>query len=75
MIDWIVSLALLVLAGIGGFLAHRKIGTVRSDGRAHQVPWHLVLIGCGFVAFLIIVHLLNLIGVQTGPENSLFGRF
>lgn len=75
MIDWIVSLTLLVATAICGYFAHRKIGTVRADGRAHQVPWHLVLIGSGFVAFLIFVHLMNLIGVETGPENSLFGRF
>lgn len=56
--------------------AHGKLGTVRQkDQRPHQVPWGLVMIACVFGIFLIVVHLMNLVGVETGPENSLFGRF
>jgi len=33
------------------------------------------MVGCVFVLFLIVVHLLNIVGVETGPENSMFGRF
>lgn len=52
------------------------MGTVRKkDQRPHQVPWGLVMIGCVFGIFLVVVHLMNLIGVDTGPENSMFGRF
>ena len=76
MFDWIISLTLAVgLIGLAYF-AQRKMGTVRKqDQRPHQVPWGLVMIGCVFGLFLIVVHLLNLIGVETGPENSIFGRF
>ena len=75
-LDWIISTGLAVaLIGLGIF-AHSKLGTVRKkDQRPHQVPWGLVMIGCVFGLFLIVVHAMNLIGVETGPENSMFGRF
>lgn len=76
MLDWIISLSLAAcFIGLGVF-AHSKQGTIREkDQRPHQVPWGMVMIGCVFALFLIIVHLLNLIGVDTGPENSMFGSF
>jgi hypothetical protein len=75
MLDWIVSLALAVAVTVLGVIAHRKTNSVRRDGRAHQAPWRLVLVACVFMLFLIVVHLANLVGVETGPENSPFGRF
>lgn len=76
MLNWIISAGLgLALIGLGIF-AHSKLGTVRKkDQRPHQVPWGLVMIGCVFGLFLIVVHVLNLLGVATGPEHSMFGRF
>ncbi|MEM8617021.1 MAG: hypothetical protein AAGF20_08810 [Pseudomonadota bacterium] len=66
-----------IAAGLIGLaaLAHGKHGTVRKDGRPQLVPWGLILIGCVFGLFLVIVHAMNLLGIETGPENSLFGRF
>ncbi|MEL7040686.1 MAG: hypothetical protein AAGL90_04135 [Pseudomonadota bacterium] len=74
--DWIISVSLAIaLIGLGLF-AQSKLGTVRKkDQRPHQVPWGLIMIGCVFGLFLIIVHLMNLAGIETGPENSPFGRF
>lgn len=76
MLNWIISLALAIMFIALGVYAHGKIGTVRKkDQRPHQVPWGLVMVGCVFGLFLIVVHVLNLVGVETGPENSMFGRF
>ena len=76
MFDWIISLSLFLGFVALGVFAHSKLGTVRKkDQRPHQVPWGLVMIGCVFGVFLVVVHLLNVIGVETGPENSMFGRF
>lgn len=74
MLHW----ALIIVASVGlvslAVFANGKLGTVRKkDQRPHQVPWGLVMLGCGFGLFLIVVHILNLAGVSTGPENSLFG--
>ena len=76
MLNWIISAGLaLALIGLGIF-AHSKLGTVRKkDQRPHQVPWGLVMVGCVFGLFLILVHVLNLLGVATGQEHSMFGRF
>ncbi len=74
MLDWIISL-LIAAGAVGlGIHANSKFGTVRKDERPHRIPWGLVMVGCVFVAFLVVVHLLNLVGVETGPEHSPFGR-
>ncbi len=76
MFDWIISLSLAVFFIGFGIFAQSKLGTVRKkDQRPHQVPWGLVMIGCVFGIFMVVVHLMNLIGVDTGPEHSMFGRF
>lgn len=75
MLDWIISLSVAGLfAGLGVF-ANSKLGTVRKDERPHQVPWGLVLTGCVFGVLLVVVHLFNLIGIETGPEHGPLGRF
>lgn len=74
MLDIILS-SLTALCALGlGIFAQRKMGTVRKDQRPHQVPWGLIMIGCVFVLFMVFVHLLNVLGVETGPENSFLGR-
>ncbi|MDJ0922825.1 MAG: hypothetical protein QNI84_16985 [Henriciella sp.] len=75
MLDWIISLTVATLFVGLGFYANSKLGTVRKDARPHQVPWGLVMVLCVFVVFMVLVHLANLAGVETGPENSPFGRF
>ncbi len=74
MFDWIISLtAGAAFIGLGLF-ANSKLGTIRKDERPHQVPWGLVMIGCVFGVLLVIVHLFNIIGVETGPGHGPLGR-
>lgn len=75
MLHWIIIAVASVSLAALGVHAHRKLGTVRKDERPHQVPWGLVMVGCVFGLFLVIVHLLNLAGLETGPEHGPFGRF
>jgi len=76
MLNWLISIGLMICIGGLGIYAHSKLGTVRKkDQRPHQVPWGLVMIGCVFLLFLVVVHMMNLIGVETGPEHGMFGRF
>jgi hypothetical protein len=75
-LDWIISLSIAAMFAGLGVLANSKIGTVRKkDQRPHQLPWGLIMVGSVFGIFLVIVHLLNIVGVETGPEHSLLGRF
>ncbi|MEO1187716.1 MAG: hypothetical protein AAFW60_01485 [Pseudomonadota bacterium] len=76
MLDWIISLSLAAAFIALGIFAQSKMGTVRKkDQRPHQVPWGLIMIGCVFGVFLVVVHLLNIVGVETGPEHGFLGRF
>ena len=76
LLDWIISLSIAACLIALGVFSQAKMGTVRKkDQRPHQVPWGMIMIGCVFGLFLIVVHLMNLVGVETGPENSMFGRF
>lgn len=73
MINWIISLLVAGVAIVLALHANGKFGTQRQDGRAHRMPWGLVLIACAFVLVLVIVRIANLLGIDTGPGNGLFG--
>lgn len=76
MLDWIISLSIAAAFAGLAILANSKFGTVRKkDQRPHLLPWGLIMVGSVFVIFLVFVHLMNLVGVETGPEHSLLGRF
>lgn len=75
MLDWIISLAIGAVFAAGAWHANGKFDTLRKDERPHQLPWGLIMIGCIFGLFLVVVHLFNIVGVETGPENAMFGRF
>jgi hypothetical protein len=76
MLNWVIILSITAGLIALGLFAHSKLGTVRKkDQRPHQVPWGLVMVGCVFGLFLVVVHVLNIIGVETGPENSILGGF
>lgn len=73
--DWIISLALLATAILLAIYANWKAGQPWDDMNPRIIPWRLVLIMSAFVAILVLVHLANLAGIETGPENSPLGRF
>ena len=73
MLDWGISLSVAVLFAALGVHANRKLGTQRADGRPHLLPWGLIMVGCVFALVLVFVHIANLVGIETGPGNGLFG--
>lgn len=74
MIAWIIPGLAMLGFGLLAFIASRKIGTVRKDGRPHQVPWGIVMVFCVLGMFVALVHMINLAGFETGPEHGLLGR-
>jgi len=74
-VDWIISITCAVLFSGLGFHAHSKLGTVRKDERPHLLPWGLIMVGCVFGIVLVIVHIFNIVGIETGPEHGPLGRF
>lgn len=75
MLHWIVTLATLVGALGLAVLANAQAGRPWNEPRPRLVPWRVVMILSVFLALMAVVHALNLFGLETGPENGLFGRF
>ncbi|MEM7766101.1 MAG: hypothetical protein AAF253_01275 [Pseudomonadota bacterium] len=75
MLDWIISLGLLAALSALAVLANWKAGQPWNDLKPRIIPWRLVLILTGFAIVLVLVHIANLLGVETGPDKSPFGRF
>ena len=65
--------AILLVLALAVF-ANWKAGQPWNDLKPRVIPWRLVLIASGFLLMLLIVHLLNVLGLETGSENSPFGR-
>lgn len=75
MAEWIVPAVLIVALTALIAWANYRMGRIRKDGRPNQVPWGMVMVLCALGIFIMIVHLMNIAGFQTGPEHSLLGRF
>lgn len=75
MLDWILTLGGLAGFIVLGFVANKRAGLPWNDARPRVVPWRFVIIISGFACVVLLVHLVNLAGIETGPENSPFGRF
>lgn len=43
--------------------------------KPRRLPWRFIMILSGFLVVVTLVHLVNLLGVETGPDKSPFGRF
>ena len=74
-VSWIITIAVIAAGVTGIFLANRRLGKIRKDGRPNQVPWGMVMVGSILAIFMAVVHGINLAGFETGPEHGFFGRF
>ena len=72
-----MGLTLFGLAcGVGLFvLSSHRAGLPRDDLKPKLLPWRLFIVLAAFWTVLMLVHLVNILGVETGPENSPFMRF
>lgn len=66
-----LTVTLLLLAcAIAGFLAAWRIAARPADPlKPRLLSWNLVMIVSVFVAFLMIVNLVNLAGIETGRSR------
>lgn len=67
--DMIITLGLLV-GSISLFVYGRGVAARPADlARVRMIPWNMVLIALGFVILILLVHLVNLLGVETGVSR------
>jgi hypothetical protein len=68
-LDMGVTLAVLAATIAGYVLASRHAGKPADPLRPRLLPWPGIIIGLGFIAFVALVHLINLLGVTTGQQG------
>jgi len=59
------SVTLLVLAAVCGWFGARPIDVLKGP---RMIPWRPLMMVCVVGLMLMIVHLVNLLGVQTGNQ-------
>lgn len=72
--DWIVSITALLGFVSLCVLASHKSGQPYNVERPQRLPWRLILIVSGFLAAMVLVHMINLFGYETGVDKGLLGR-
>lgn len=73
MLDWTFTLAGLCLCIVIIFIANWRASKPRNDLAKIRIPWIPVMISAGFLAFLLVVHIANLAGYETGAGKGMFG--
>lgn len=73
-LDFILTLCGMAACAVLAVVANWRAGLPWNDAKPRILPWRLILIFSGFVFVVLLVHLVNLAGVETGPEQSPFGR-
>ena len=75
MLDWIITIGALAMCVGLAIFSSWKASQPWDDLRPRIVPWRMVMLVTAFAGILALVHLINLAGLETGPEHSMFGRF
>lgn len=73
-LDWFLTIIGLLLCGLAYWFTSYRAGLPRDDMKPKRLPWHLLMVLSAFAGAILFVHVINLLGVETGPENSLLGR-
>jgi hypothetical protein len=69
-LDLVITIGLLAMS-TGVFLYGRSVAARPVDlARVRMLPWNAILIGLAFIMLILLVHLVNLLGVQTGRPVS-----
>lgn len=73
MFDWAFTLAGFCTCIVLIFIANWRAAKPRNDLARIRIPWLPVMIAAAFVAFLLVVHMANLAGFETGAGKGMFG--
>ena len=72
-LDIILSLAGILAGGLLFGLANWRAGLPHDSPEPRWIPWRFLTILSVFWIILIVAHLLNVVGFETGPGKSPFG--
>jgi len=66
MMDLYLTLSGIVLCAVIGFLSFRQHFKERDALKAPIIPWIIPTMAALATAFMLVVHLVNLMGLETG---------
>lgn len=61
----VTLVALLILLAVGA-ISFRNHFAEKPSIKPHRLPWMIIALGCIATAFMVLVHLANLMGFETG---------
>jgi len=62
----LIGLAICVFIGVAGFREHfKKHKTIKP----HRLPWMLISLAAIATGFMLLVHVVNLLGLETGRNR------
>jgi len=64
--DLIISLVALAFCAGLGFLSFKKHFAPHDKLKPRMVPWMIICLACIATGFMVTVHLVNLMGFETG---------
>jgi hypothetical protein len=64
--DFIITLSCLALCVLLGIFSFKKHFARHEELKPRMVPWIIISLGSIATAFMLFVHLVNILGIETG---------
>lgn len=64
--DFIITLSCLALCVLLGIFSFKKHFAKHEKLKPRMVPWIIISLGSIATAFMLFVHLVNILGIETG---------
>jgi hypothetical protein len=69
-VDWSTTLTLLFLCLCGFGFSSWRASRPAEFGKVRMIPWTTLSIICAVVALFMLIHAVNLAGIQTGKTSA-----
>ena len=64
--DLILTLSVLAVCAVLAFVGIHKRFSEKTDIRPYRMPWMIIALSAIALGFMLFVHLINLLGFETG---------
>jgi amino acid transporter len=68
-LDLIVTLSGIVICAVLAFVGIRLRFREKTDIRPYRMPWMIIALFAIAIAFMLVVHLVNIFGLETGGRR------